>query len=60
MTPGQAGDAPEGHRLIEAMGPQDPRARVALLMDDAYEDNATRELAQRPGFVPVVPPNPQR
>ena len=29
-------------------------------MDAAYEDNATRELAQRLGFVPVVPPNPQR
>jgi len=33
---------------------------MALLMDAAYEDNATRELAQRLGFVPVVPPNPQR
>lgn len=33
---------------------------MALLMDCAYEDNATRELAQRLGFVPVVPPKPQR
>ena len=29
-------------------------------MDCAYQDNATRELAQRLGFVPVVPPSPQR
>ena len=31
-----------------------------LLMDSAYQDNATRELAHRLGLVPVVPPNPQR
>ena len=41
------------------MGHQDA-GDVALLMDGAYEDNATRELARRLGFVPVVPPNPQR
>lgn len=29
-------------------------------MDSAYQDNATRELAHALGFVPVVPPNPQR
>ena len=29
-------------------------------MDSAYEGNATRELAQRMGFLPVVPPNPKR
>ena len=40
------------------MGPQE--AEVALLMDGAYEDNATREPAERLGFVPVVPPNPRR
>ena len=33
---------------------------VALLMDSAYEGDATRELAQQLGFVPVVPPNLQR
>jgi transposase len=42
------------------MGAQDPQAKVALLMDCAYEDNTTRELARQLGFVPVVPPNPQR
>ena len=42
------------------MGPQDPQAKIALLMDSAYEGNATREMAQRLGFVPVVPPSPRR
>jgi hypothetical protein len=58
LTAGQAGDAPEGRRLIEQLGPH--HERVALLMDSAYQDNATRELAHGMGFVPVVPPNPQR
>ena len=33
---------------------------MVLLMDSAYEGDATRELAEQLGFVPVVPPNPQR
>ncbi|CAN5269183.1 hypothetical protein BH10PSE16_BH10PSE16_20700 [soil metagenome] len=60
LTPGQAGDGPEGRRLIEAMGGPQEVGQVALLMDSAYEGNATRELAQQLGFVPVVPANPQR
>ena len=40
-------------------GPQEA-GEVALLMDSAYEGNATRELAEQLGFVPVVPPHPQR
>ena len=59
MTPGQAGEAPEGRRLIETMGCQDV-GEVALLMDSAYEGDATRELACEMGFVPVVPPSPRR
>lgn len=59
LTPGQAGDAPEGRQLIQALGPQ-PAGAVALVMDSAYQDNATRALAQQQGLVPVVPPNPQR
>jgi transposase len=58
LTGGQAGDAPEGRQLIQALGPH--HGRVALLMDCAYQDDATRELAARVGFIPVVPPNPQR
>jgi len=29
-------------------------------MDSAYQDDATRALAQAQGLIPVVPPNPQR
>ncbi len=60
LPPGQAADGPEGRRLIEAMGGPHEAGEVALLMDSAYEGDATRELAQQLGFVPVVPPNPQR
>lgn len=60
LTPGQAADGPEGRRLIEAMGGPQEAGEVALLMDSAYEGDATRELAKQLGFVPVVPPNPQR
>ena len=60
LTPGQAGDGPEGRRLIEAMGGPQEAGEVALLMDSAYEGDATRELAEELGFVAVVPPNPQR
>jgi transposase len=59
LTPGQAGDG-EGRKLIEAMGGPQEAGEVALLMDSAYEGNATQELAQRLGFVPVVPLNPNR
>ena len=60
LTPGQAGDGPEGRRLIEAMGGPQEAGQVALLMDSAYEGNATQELAQQLGFVAVVPSNPKR
>lgn len=58
LTPGQAGDGPEGRKLIEAMGSQD--AMVHLLMDSAYEGDDTRAAALARNFVPVVPANPQR
>lgn len=31
-----------------------------LLMDRAYEDNSTRELAVKQGFIPIVPPKRNR
>jgi transposase len=42
------------------MGRPQHAGEVALLMDSAYEGDATRELAEHLGFVPVVPPNPKR
>jgi transposase len=46
--------------LIQAMGGPQEAGQVELLMDSSYEGQATRELAQQLGFVPVVPPNPRR
>lgn len=61
LTPGQAGDAPEGRRLIEAIGASGYQPLgVPLLMDAAYSDNATLQLAREHGLTPVAPPNPQR
>ena len=74
LSPGQAHDAPEGRKLLESMGkppdaaPPGPGAEAApavaagtaLLMDKAYEDDATRELARNLGFDPVVPPKSNR
>ena len=37
-----------------------PASATALVMDKAYEDNATRQLALDLGFDPVVPPKANR
>ena len=58
LTPGQAGDAPAGRELLRQL-PELP-ARCRLLMDCAYEGNETRQLALDLGFIPIVPPHPQR
>jgi len=58
LSPGQAGDAPQGRELLEAGGPA-PKG-CPLIMDSAYQGNETLRLARELGYVPVVPPNPQR
>lgn len=45
-------DAPEGRKLIENFYSEDK--------DSAYEDNETRELAVKQGFMPVVLPKRNR
>ena len=52
LTPGQAGDAPEGRKLLRRLGLQ--HEQLALLMDRAYEGDETRQLALDLGFTPVV------
>ena len=58
LSPGQAGDAPEGRNLLRAWKavPQG----CHLLMDRAYEGDETRQLALDLGFTPVVPPKSNR
>lgn len=58
LSPGQAHDAPEGRRLLRRLKAAPPG--LALLMDRAYEGDATRQLAREVGFTPVVPPQRHR
>ena len=57
LSPGQAGDAPEGRKLLQRLGPM---PGVFLIMDRAYEGDAMRQLAVSLGYVPVVPPTARR
>ena len=58
ISPGNAGDAPEGRKLLERLG-KAPNA-CNLIMDRAYEGNETQSLSCILGYRPVVPPNPRR
>ena len=39
---------------------EEPSGNPALVMDRAYEDDATRQLALDLGFAPIVPPKSNR
>ena len=54
LSPGQAGDGPQGRELLLKLGA--PDHPIHLLMDRAYEGNETRQLAIDLGYIPVVPP----
>jgi transposase len=58
LSPGQAHDAPAGRQLLNRLG-STGRA-IHLIMDRAYSDNETRQLALNLGFAPVVPPKTDR
>jgi transposase len=58
LSPGQASDTSEGRKLLGGIGPLP--ASLHRIMDRAYEDNETLQLALDFGFIPVVPPRPQR
>src|ERR1035438_7569838 len=58
LSPGQASDTVEGRKLLGGIGPLP--APLHLIMDRAYEDNATLQLALDFGFIPVVPPRHNR
>ena len=53
LSPGHAGDAPEGRALLSRLGA--PNRPLHLLTDRAYEGNETRGFALDLGFIPVVP-----
>ncbi len=54
LSPGQASGAVEGRKLLGGIGPL--QAPLNLVMDGAYEDHQTLQLALDCGFIPVVPP----
>jgi transposase len=58
LSPGEASDAKAGRALLGGIGPLP--APLHLIMDKAYEDNETRQLALDFGFIPVVPPKSSR
>ena len=58
LSPGQDHDAPAGRALISAWG-KAPEP-MPIIMDRAYEGDATRQLVLELGYVPVVPPRRSR
>jgi transposase len=58
LSSGEAGDAPQGRRLLATLG--STAREVYLLMDRAYEGDATRNLAVQMGYTPIVPPKSNR
>jgi transposase len=58
LSPGNAGDAPQGRKLLLSLGSAvEP---CSLLADRAYEGDETRLLIRDLGFSPVIPQNPNR
>ena len=58
ITAGQAGDAPVGEAIIDAL---DPHARIAqAAMDKAYDSNMIRAKLAAKGIEPVIPPKANR
>ena len=58
LSPGNAGDAPAGRKLLRRRGKV--KKRTLLLMDRAYEGDETRKLARELGYTPIVPPKVNR
>ncbi len=59
LSPGQAGDAPEGRKLLETLR-NNGWEGTKVIMDRAYEGNETRQLVFDLAMEPVVPPKSNR
>jgi len=59
LSPGQAGDAPEGRKLLKTFEKQGWEG-ASVIMDKAYEGDETRQLVLELGMTPVVPPKSNR
>jgi transposase len=58
ITAGQAGDAPTGEVLVEAIPPCKGVTQAAL--DKAYDSNRIRQKLEAKGIEPVIPPKANR
>ena len=58
ITAGQAGDAPVGEEMIDALDTHERIAQAA--MDKAYDSNAIRAKLAAKGIEPVIPPKANR
>lgn len=58
ITAGQAGDAPVGEEMIDALDTREGIAQAA--MDKAYDSNAIRAKLAAKGIEPVIPPKSNR
>ena len=59
LSPGQAGDAPAGRKLLKTLENSGWEG-AKVIMDKAYEGNETRQLVMDLGMEPVVPPKSNR
>jgi len=59
LSPGQAGDAPEGRKLLKTLENQGWEG-AHVIMDKAYEGDETRQLVLELQMTPVVPPKSNR
>ena len=59
LSPGQAGDAPEGRKLLQTLENKGFEG-THVIMNKAYEGDETRQLVFDLGMKPVVPPKSNR
>jgi len=59
LSPGQAGDAPEGRNLLRSIENKALKG-LKILMDKAYEGDETRQCVVDLGMEPIVPPKANR
>ena len=59
LSPGNAGDAPEGRKLLKSLEKQGWEG-THVIMDKAYEGNETQQLVLALEMLPVVPPKSNR
>ena len=59
LSPGQAGDAPEGRKLLKTLE-NNGWEGTHVVMDKAYEGDETRQLVLELEMCPVVPPKSNR